>query len=288
MKCQKCGADIPEGKIYCSQCGSAIQMVPDYVPEEDIAIMPEDVPAAEESLPDAAAEEEKPKKRPFKRYLALAIVGILAGISVYEFAYQSILLPQGTEVQADVIELLEKPEFSVAPGSYSYAPQLLLSHADMDQGTIYYTTDGSSPDKNSKVYLGNAIELLEGTNIIRAIFVRFDGMTSEEASGTFEIVFDYPDEPIIHVPGGDYEGEFLVSITSPEGNQIYYTTNGEEPSDQSTLYRGAIRIYPGLTVLQAIAVDDEGNSSAIVEEIYRVAEAAVPEGAPPEEIPPEE
>lgn len=38
MKCQKCGTDIPEGKIYCEKCGSAIQMVPDYNPVDDISI----------------------------------------------------------------------------------------------------------------------------------------------------------------------------------------------------------------------------------------------------------
>ena len=38
MKCQKCGAEIPEGKIYCEKCGQAIQMVPDYNPVDDISI----------------------------------------------------------------------------------------------------------------------------------------------------------------------------------------------------------------------------------------------------------
>ena len=30
MKCPKCGAEIPDGYIYCFTCGYAIQMVPDY------------------------------------------------------------------------------------------------------------------------------------------------------------------------------------------------------------------------------------------------------------------
>ena len=38
MVCQKCGANVPEDKIYCEKCGMAIQMVPDYRPEEDISI----------------------------------------------------------------------------------------------------------------------------------------------------------------------------------------------------------------------------------------------------------
>ena len=38
MKCRKCGAEIPENKIYCETCGTPIQMVPDYNPVEDIRI----------------------------------------------------------------------------------------------------------------------------------------------------------------------------------------------------------------------------------------------------------
>ena len=30
MKCEKCGANIPQGYVYCSVCGSEVQLVPDY------------------------------------------------------------------------------------------------------------------------------------------------------------------------------------------------------------------------------------------------------------------
>ena len=33
MKCEKCGAEIEEGKLYCEKCGYGIQIVPDYNPE---------------------------------------------------------------------------------------------------------------------------------------------------------------------------------------------------------------------------------------------------------------
>lgn len=35
MKCAKCGAEIKEGCIYCSVCGNAVQIVPDYSVLED-------------------------------------------------------------------------------------------------------------------------------------------------------------------------------------------------------------------------------------------------------------
>ena len=36
MKCANCGADIPEGSLICPDCGTEVQMVPDYNPLEDV------------------------------------------------------------------------------------------------------------------------------------------------------------------------------------------------------------------------------------------------------------
>ena len=30
MKCKRCGAEIPQGYVYCSVCGKEVQLVPDY------------------------------------------------------------------------------------------------------------------------------------------------------------------------------------------------------------------------------------------------------------------
>ena len=33
MKCTNCGADIPEGHMYCDACGREVHMVPEFEPE---------------------------------------------------------------------------------------------------------------------------------------------------------------------------------------------------------------------------------------------------------------
>lgn len=108
--------------------------------------------------------------------------------------------------------------------------------------------------------------------VVRAVFIRDDGIQSEEAAGTYHVVFQYPDEPVFSIPAGTYERGFSVTITGGEGCKIYYTTNGEEPGPGSKLYQGPVYIAPGLTVLQAIAVDEDGGTSAITEAIYNVQE----------------
>ena len=98
-------------------------------------------------------------------------------------------------------------------------------------------------------------------------------MQSEEADGTYKIVFEYPDAPVFSVEEGQYVGGFSVFIRAGSGSKIYYTTNGEEPDRYSTRYTGPIQINPGLTVLQAVAVDENNRESGVVEAIYDVKEA---------------
>ncbi len=284
MKCQNCGADVPEEKIYCEKCGTAIQMVPDYNPVEDIPIGTGEPGGrkAEAGMPEnqeAGTGSGMPEKKPpvwHRRRYQLAFAGILVlGFLVYRISYRLIVKPQETIEEEHLVTLLPEPEFSMAPGIYNYTLQLNISHAEKEQGTIYYTTDGTMPGVGSRIYR-QPISLSEGQTKIRAIFIRKDGLESELAEGTYEVVFDYPEDPVFSVEAGDYAKPFTVRITAEPDCRIYYTTNGEEPDLQSSVYRGAISVPAGLTVLQAIAVDEEGGVSGIAEAIYNVQEGGEP------------
>lgn len=270
MKCQKCGAEIPDGKIYCEHCGAAIQMVPDYSPEDDIAI------GAEKEEPDSAPEPvpvHEKEKRPVRRYILPVILLIAAGILAFQASYSLISGRENAteEVESEEIVLLAEPTFSIAPGSYSHTLQVVISHEEISDGHIYYTTDGTTPDADSTLY-NRKVYIDEGTTVLRTIFIRNDGQQSMEADGTYEVVFTYPDEPVFSMPSGEYAESFYVTITAGEDSTVYYTTDGQEPDRYSILYTGAIQINPGLTVLQAIAIDSENRESGIEEAIYHVAE----------------
>ena len=284
MKCQKCGAEIPEGKIYCEKCGQAIQMVPDYNPVDDISIGTEESvdeqlrshfseQVLEKEEEEEIQEEQKPWYRKWSfRIGVLCLLGV--GVLVYQTAYHFIKAEQEVEAEPEETILLEKPLFSMEPGTYSHTLQLILSYAEQEDGAIYYTTDGTTPDVYSSMY-HSPISIDEGTTIIRAVFIRSDGTQSEEADGTYKVVFEYPDEPVFSVAEGQYVGGFSVTIRAGAGSKIYYTTNGEEPDRYSTRYTGPIQVNPGLTVLQAVAVDEDNRESGVVEAIYDVKEAEI-------------
>ncbi|MCC8140594.1 MAG: chitobiase/beta-hexosaminidase C-terminal domain-containing protein [Lachnospiraceae bacterium] len=276
MKCQKCGAEIPEGKIYCAHCGAAIQMVPDYSPEDDIAI------GAEKEEPEKAPSEKLPEEAPVtagkakgtkRRYVLCAVLLIAAGFLAFQAAYSLAGGPGEVTEEPEEEEplLLAEPTFSVEPGTYNHSLQVVITHEEAADGHIYYTTDGTTPDADSTLY-NRKIYIDEGTTVLRAVFIRNDGVQSMEADGTYEIVFIYPDEPVFSMPSGEYAESFYVTITAGADSKIYYTTDGQEPDRYSSLYTGAIQINPGLTVLQAIAIDSENRESGIEEVIYQVAE----------------
>lgn len=269
MKCQKCGAEIPDNKIYCEKCGSPIQMVPDYNPVDDIRIGEEKKVPIPEKVTETVAEALPSGKR---KYILAAVFAAFLGVLIYRTAYRIILEPvQETETEAVV--LLEKPTFSLPSGTYSYMPTLTISHSQREEGVIYYTTDGSTPNEDSQIFNG-PIKIGEGKTVVRAVFIRSDGMQSEEADGTYQVEFDYPEEPVFSVGSGEYQGSFSVIITAEPDCTIYYTMDGSDPDQNSSVYRSPVVIPSGLTVLRAVSVDEEGGMSGIIEAIYNVQEIA--------------
>lgn len=69
----------------------------------------------------------------------------------------------------------------------------------------------------------------------------------------------YAETPEFDTNAGRYPGAISVAITSPDPTAtIYYTTNGNEPTNASTLYTGAININ-ATTVIRAIAYSANPN-----------------------------
>ena len=63
MKCPGCGFEIPEGHMYCDNCGTEINFVPDFEPEVENEINATLSGVADELNKDEKAKEEKRRKR---------------------------------------------------------------------------------------------------------------------------------------------------------------------------------------------------------------------------------
>ncbi|MNO28376.1 Cellulosome-anchoring protein precursor [compost metagenome] len=148
-------------------------------------------------------------------------------------------------------------------------------------GSIYYTLDGSKPTEASQLYSGPIV--LKSTTTIKAITVADNKEYSETLTGTWSqqsfgggggggggpvAVVPPVKEPAISalagitLTKGDSEAPVKVAknsklkLTAPEGQTIFYTTDGTQPTVKSKKYTGEILITGNMTIKMITDKDD--------------------------------
>ena len=158
------------------------------------------------------------------------------------------------------------PAFSVASGAVDSGTEVTITCAT-DGAEIYYTTDGSEPTESSTEYTA-AISITEAVTL-KAIAVK-DGMNDSAVSSASYTIKGTVSTPAFSVASGAVNSGTSVTIScATDGAEIYYTTNGSEPTASSTEYTGAISITEAVT-LKAIAVKDGMNGSAVSSASYTI------------------
>ncbi len=158
-----------------------------------------------------------------------------------------------------------KPEFSLDDAEvFEDVQQLELSGG---KNTIYYTTDGSSPDMSSAKYT-EPIQLGEGETVIKAIAVNKQGVPSLPEEKSFVIEFPVVDAPAVSPSTGQYEVSEPIEVVVPDGYEAYYTMNGEDPTTASTKYTGPIDMPEGETLFKVLLANKSGRTSGITTRNY--------------------
>ena len=159
------------------------------------------------------------------------------------------------------------PSFSPAAGAVYYGTEITLTS---DEGTtIYYTTDGSTPNNESNEYNPNDKPTVTAACTIKAI--AFDAGGNASSVGSAAYTMKSPDAPSFSLDEGMVlKGASLVLSTTSEGASIHYTTDGTTPSASvGTVYSSPITINANQTI-NAIAYDPAGNVSSVVTKAYTV------------------
>jgi hypothetical protein len=168
------------------------------------------------------------------------------------------------------------PTFVPAAGTYTVAQTVTISDATPG-ASLYYTTDGSTPNGSSSRYTGPIA--VKSTATVRAVAIAPEYALSGVASASYTIS-PTPATPTFSVPSGTYTSAQTVAIAdTTSGVRIYYTLNGANPTIQSTLYTGPVKIDSSCT-LQAIAVGEGGTPSKVGFASY-LLNAAAPVLSPP-------
>ncbi len=77
-------------------------------------------------------------------------------------------------------------------------------------------------------------------------------------------------KPEFNWPSGQYSFYISVEIKIETEGDIFYTLDGSTPDETSYKYKDPIALTEGTTVVRAFVLDQNGNSSDIVSEVYEI------------------
>jgi sugar lactone lactonase YvrE len=149
------------------------------------------------------------------------------------------------------------------PGVYREAVKISLSS---EPGASIYVSIG----KNREVPYTAEFLLKRDATIRYYARDRF-GNRSPESEARYEVRLDTVPPHTVASPGG---GKFLhpvsVRLQTEEGARIYYTTDGSDPTEESSPYTGPIALRSD-TILKFFALDASGNWEEVKSERYSIA-----------------
>jgi len=175
--------------------------------------------------------------------------------------------PTSTATAADQVAT---PTITPTSGVVLTGAELTMA-TDTAGAAIYYTMDGTTPDDTCLAYDELAKPQVIGNVTVQAIAYK-DGMTaSVVATEIYALIGTIADLTITPASGSYLTGQALEIASATEGISIYYTLDGTDPTEASTLYDPLAppTITSAITV-KAIAYKDNMDPSEIVTEQYAI------------------
>lgn len=166
--------------------------------------------------------------------------------------YKAIAMKSG-EIQSDMAEIVvdwfqaELPEMTFADGK-------LTITSSTPAAIIYYAIGGEEPTTSSSRYTSPIA--LTDNRVVKAFAVA-DGFNASE------VVTYSPNMFTCDTPEISFDGHAITITCNTPGAEVYYTTNGANPTEQSSRYSGTT-ILDGLCTIKAIAIKSEMNNSKVV------------------------
>jgi hypothetical protein len=171
------------------------------------------------------------------------------------------------------LPIAETPVFSPVPGGYEL-PFVITITSETESASIYYTIDGSDPNASSTLYDPDVPVTITQDTTIKAIAIALGYQNSSIATANYTVEFPQAAAPIFSPAAGNYSVAQSVTIASPNGGTIYYTTDGSTPTTSSFVYSGPIAVAVD-TSFRAFAVVPGFDDSAVTNAAYTVTPLVV-------------
>ena len=163
------------------------------------------------------------------------------------------LLSAAAHAEGSVLSL------SHASGTYCGTQAVRISSPEGVE--VYYTTDSTVPTEDSTLYDGKPVIISESTTIFAAAFV--DGEAVEYGGASIGI---RTASPAVSHASGSYSETITVTVSCPEGTEVYYTADGSEPTEGSRRYTRPLSVSKSCTLKFAAYADGKERSAVVTRE----------------------
>ena len=296
MICNSCGKEIEAGRVYCPYCGKEIQLVPNYnVLEEELLSKIVEDPDMDRSFAEGVYkqtetnEEKQPAKpapAPVKKshnkfiismlcILTVAAVGI-AGLAYY-FSTNSFEHKLAAATSAEESSSYTRA-YTLYKEAYDMKPDSFEALYGLGRACYYIKDYDSAAD-----YLSQALEL-EPASVEIYSYLLDSYKALEDADSIAALAKDAPNDkiadlirqyvvtpPEFSLEGGEYTDTVTVYLSGDDNCQIFYTTNGKDPTLSGKLFSGPITIQEGTTVLSAVCLRNDGEYSQVASQEYVIS-----------------
>ena len=167
--------------------------------------------------------------------------------------------------------IVEKPVVNLPSGEYHELLQVEIYPLRSLAEHAHYTLDGSDPTEESTLYT-EAIDLTEGTTVLKVITINDKHISSDIVEMTYYIELLPPEPPVISPALDDFEtvATDKIYVNVPAGHTAYYAFN-ERPTTSSAQYREPVDMLEGQNTFYAILVDENGRQSEPGMTLYNLA-----------------
>jgi len=198
-----------------------------------------------------------------------AVLGT-GGVSVGTELYLNVIATKDGWTNSDIVRkhfthpatALGEPAFSVGSGTYREEQQVSITASS---GTVYYTTDGSTPTESSTAY-STPVTVGRSMTLKAASFS--NGTSSTVHSATYELKVK---TPTFDQNEGETNASAIHVTDATAGSVIHYTTDQSDPTASSAvLGTGGVSVGTEL-YLNVIATKEGWTSSDVVRKHYSSA-----------------
>ncbi|MBR1635863.1 MAG: chitobiase/beta-hexosaminidase C-terminal domain-containing protein [Lachnospiraceae bacterium] len=283
MKCKRCGAELVDGHVYCDSCGAEVQIVPDFnVLEEEVlpSLVSDD---AKKRLEPAAQTQGKGRRTGRRRKIltllsiAAACILLCAGVAFYMHSYtRAFHQGQQADARANYAEAARYYETAIQRGE--------TVEAYLNMGKDYvrleeYDTAEQAFEKALELAQSQDLETVKIYKAFLKLYSQSGNVDAEEA--LYESITDkqllkslakkFVRPPRFSKESGIYEDDVKLKLKSANGDDIYYTLDGTDPSPHNgVLYEKPIILKGGETTVSACCANKEGKWGSVVSRSYTV------------------